>query len=147
MRCGRTHSLIHIVRLLQMTSVLLLSGCLPELSFAQSAESYRQQAIELSRNKSWDEAIAKYHQSLALAPNDPLTHYNLALALKYKGQPKQAVEEFEAALHLKPKWAEAHYGLGSTLYELQDQAAALKQLRTAVELDPANVPAHRLLAR
>src|SRR5882762_3299704 len=116
-------------------------------SSAQTAQTYRQQAIELSRNKSWDQAIASYHKALDLEPNDPDTHYNLALTLKYKGDAKQAVEEFETTLRLKPKWADAHYGLGATWYDLNEQAAALKELRTAVDLDPANATAHRRRAR
>src|SRR6267154_2475650 len=127
--------------------LLLLGLSLAAPSFAQTVESYRQQAIELSRHKSWDQAIASYHKALELKPNDPDTHYNLALTLKYKGDAKQAVEEFEAALRLKPKWADAHYGLGATWYDLGDQAAALKELRTAIDLDPANAGAHGLLAR
>src|SRR5256884_8914616 len=99
-------------------------------SSAQTAESYRQQAIDFSRNKSWDQAISSYRKALALEPNDPDTHYNLALTLKYKGDAKQAVEEFEATVRIKPKWAEAHYGLGATWYDLHDQAAALKELQT-----------------
>ncbi len=100
-------------------------------SSAQTAQSYRQQAVELSRNKSWEKAIASYRKALDLEPNDPDTHYNLALALKYKGDAKQAVEEFQATLRLKPKWADAHYGLGATWFDLHDQAAALKELHTA----------------
>src|SRR5438034_11799370 len=61
---------------------------------AQTAESYRQRAIELSRAKLWDEAIASYHQALELAPDDAQTHYNLALALKYKGDNRQTVVRF-----------------------------------------------------
>ena len=122
---------------------LLLSGP----AFAQTAEAYRQHAIELSRNKSWDQAIDSYRKALALEPNDPVTHYNLALALKNKGDAALAAEEFEATLRLKPKWADAHYGLGATWYDPHDQAAALKELRTAVELDPANAGAHPFLAR
>src|ERR1700719_4078166 len=122
------------------SSVLLIQP----LCVAQSAAQYRQKAIELSQAKSWDGAIASYRQALDLEPNDPDTHYNLALTLKYKGDAKQAVEEFEATLQLKPKWADAHYGLGATWYDL---AAALKELRTAIDLDPANAGAHRLLAR
>ena len=79
--------------------------CLPSLStlafsepaLAQTAQSYRQQATEFARSKSWDEAIAAYRKALDLDPNDALTHYDLALALKYKGDTKQAVEEFESA--------------------------------------------------
>src|SRR6266853_4558076 len=127
--------------------LLLLGLSLAAPSFAQTVESYRQQAIELSHHKSWDQAIASYHKALELKPNDPDTHYNLALTLKYKGDAKQAVEEFEATLRFKPKWADAHYGLGATLYDLHDATAALKELRTTVDLDPANAGAHRLLAR
>ena len=105
---------------------------------AQSAAQYRQKALELSQAKSWDEAIAAYRKALELSPDDSLTHYNLALALDYKGDQKQAVEEFEAALRLKPNWAEAHYGLGTALYELHEQNQALKELRAAVELEPAS---------
>src|SRR3984893_18040124 len=115
-------------------------------SSAQTAQSYRQQAVELSRNKSWDQAIASYRKALDLEPNDPDTHYNLALTLKYKGDAKQAVKEFEAALRLKPKWADAHYGLGATWYDLNDQAAALKEMSAAPDIDPANAGAHGLLA-
>ena len=93
----------------------LLAGSLsvPRVS-AQSAESYRQRALELSRAKSWDEAIANYRKALDLEPKDALTHYNLALALKYKRDDHEALKEFQAAINLRPKWAEAHYGLGAT---------------------------------
>jgi len=114
---------------------------------AQTAEQYRQRAKELSSARSWDDAIANYHKALELEPNDAMTHYNLALALKYKGDMPQAADEFEAALRLKPKWADAHYGLGATSYDRHDLPAAQRELRAAVELDPQNVPAHRLLAR
>src|SRR3981081_909031 len=77
-------------------------------AFAQTAESYRQQAVEFSRHKSWDQAVRSYQQALDLEPGGPDTHYNLALTLKYKGDVKQAVEEFEATLRLKPEWADAH---------------------------------------
>ena len=99
------------------------------------------------QQKSWDQAIASYRKALALDPNDPSTHYNLALTLKYSGAARQSAEEFEAALRLKPDWADAHYGLGAAWYDLHDQVAALKELQTAVELDPANAGVHRFLAR
>ena len=119
----------------------------PLPSCAQTAAEYQQKALELSQAKSWDEAIASYHKALDLEPNDAVTHYNLALALKYKGDPRQSIDEFETTLQLKPKWAEAHYGLGAAWYDLHDLANALKELRAAIELDPKNAAAHRLAAR
>src|SRR5579872_6370729 len=127
--------------------LLLLLFIITAPCFGQTAANYRQQAIEASRQKSWDQAIADYRKAIEIEPKDALTHYNLALALKYKGDDVQAVEEFEAAIRLKPKSAEAHYGLGATWYDLHDQSAAVKELRIAIGLNPANAGAHRLLAR
>ncbi|HEX4381073.1 MAG TPA: tetratricopeptide repeat protein, partial [Candidatus Acidoferrum sp.] len=126
-----------------VASVLLLSSP----SFAQNAETYRKQAIELSRAKSWDAAIADYRKALELEPNDADTHYNLALTLKYRGESRQAAEEFEEAVRLKPSWAAAHFGLGATQFDLGDQAAAVKELQAALRLDPAHVNSRELIAR
>src|SRR5262250_2537064 len=126
---------------------LVLLFMMGALSFAQTAEKYRHNATDLARQKSWDEAIADYRKALELEPNDALTHYDLALALKYKGEAAHAVEEFQAALRLKPNWADAHYGIGATWYDLHDQAAAVTELRTAISLHPSHAGAHRMLAR
>src|SRR5215475_12286631 len=111
-----------MVRLL----VLLFIVAAPYLgqSFAQTAENYRRDATNLARQQSWDQAIEKYRKALELEPNDALTHYNLALALKYKGDARQAVEQFEAALSLKTKWADGRYGLGATFYDLHELDSA-----------------------
>ena len=86
-----------------VASALLLSApC-----FSQTAESYRKQAIELSRQKSWDAAIADYRKALELEPSDADTHYNLALALKYKGEPKQAADGKRCRHEDEPHGAEA----------------------------------------
>src|SRR5277367_6076424 len=115
--------------------------------FAQTAADYRRDATELARQQSWDQAIEKYRKALELEPNDALTHYNLALALKYKGDSRPAVDQFEAALRLKPKWGDAHYGLGATWYDLHEPDAAVKELRLSTALEPAKEAPHRLLAR
>ncbi|MGB9431303.1 MAG: tetratricopeptide repeat protein, partial [Candidatus Acidiferrum sp.] len=146
MKSGSTDLIIHRGGLLPIVSALILSLAYAGPSLAQTAQVYRQQASTFAHSKSWDEAIAAYRKALNLEPNDALTHYDLALALTYKGETKQAVEEFEAAVRLKPTWGEAHYGLGAALYELHDQAGALKELRKSVECEPSNADAHRFLA-
>jgi tetratricopeptide (TPR) repeat protein len=147
MKRGCADSVIHHGGLFLVVSILVLTLANPGPLLAQTAQSYRQQATEFARSESWDEAVAAYRKALDLDPNDALTHYDLALALHYKGDTKQAVEEFESAIRLKPAWGQAHYGLGAALYDLHDQAGALKELRKAVECEPTNAPAHRLLAR
>jgi tetratricopeptide (TPR) repeat protein len=74
------------------------------VALSQTAQSYRQRANTFAQSKSWDEAIDMYRKVLELEPNDAVTHYDLALALKYKGETKQAAEEFESAVRLKPVW-------------------------------------------
>src|SRR5438874_6599093 len=130
-----------------MAVVLVLIFVIAAPCFAQTAERYRQRAIEDSRHKSWDEAIANYQKALSLDPNDSLTHYDLALALKYKGDMNAAADEFEKTIQLKPNWAEAHYGLGATQYDLHEFPSALRELQAAVKLDPQNAGMHRFLAR
>src|SRR5271154_1275073 len=146
MKSGWIVSIIQRGGVLPIVCALVLSVEYSEPLQAQTAETYREQANTLARSKSWEEAVAAYRKVLELDPNDALTHYDLALALKYKGDTKQAVEEFEAAIRLKPGWGEAHFGLGAALYELHDQAGALKELRKAVEYGPSNAPAHLFLA-
>ena len=113
---------------------LLFSGP----AFAQTAEAYRQHAIELSRNKSWDQAVDSYRKALALEPNDPVTHYNLALALKNKGDAGLAAEEFEATLRLKPKWPTHTPGWARPGTICTIRPPRSKNCAQAVELDPAN---------
>src|SRR2546423_15684954 len=121
-----------------MVFLLILGLLFAAPCFAQTAESYRQHAIELAREKSWDQAIASYRKALDLEPNDGLTHYNLALTLKYKGDSKQAAEEFQAAVQLKPKWADAHYGFGAPRDHLPGNPAALAELSPAGQAQPAH---------
>src|SRR6266700_6302231 len=130
-----------------MAVVLFLLFVIAAPGFAQTAASYSKAATEFARQQSWDQAIADYRKALELEANDPLTRYNLALALKYKGEARDAAVEFQAALRLKPKWADAHYALGATYYDLHDQGAAIKELHTAVALTPTNAAPRLLLAR
>src|SRR6204780_4660454 len=93
----------HVIRTCLLAAFLAGSLSTPRIS-AQTAESYRQRAAELSRTKSWDDAITNYRKALELEPNDAATHYHLAWALKYKGESREALKEFQAALKLRPKW-------------------------------------------
>jgi hypothetical protein len=53
-----------------MALVFILLLVLSAPCLGQTAEKYRQQAIEDSRHRSWDAAIANYQKALSLAPND-----------------------------------------------------------------------------
>jgi len=147
MKRGGRDSVIYLNRLLPMASALVLGFASFVPAVAQTAQIYRQQGDEFVRSKSWDDAIASYRKALELAPNDAVTHYDLAIALKNKGANRQAVDEFEAAVRLKPSWPEAHAALGATYYDLHEFPSALRELRKAVQLAPSDAASHQLLAR
>src|ERR1035438_6692871 len=69
----------HVIRTCLLAAFLVGSLFAPRIS-AQTVDSYRQRAAELSRVKSWDEALANYRKALELDPNDAVTHYHLAWA-------------------------------------------------------------------
>jgi len=94
-----------------LASLLIVLGSL-QLG-GQSASDYKRDALASAQKKQWDQAIVLYGKALALEPGDADTHYNLALALKYKGDPQAAIKEFREALRIKPDWSAAHFGLGA----------------------------------
>src|SRR5579859_1676464 len=144
LRNGPTRGTNRMIQTCLLAAFLVESLFAPRIS-AQTVDSYRQRAAELSRVKSWEEAIALYRKALELEPNDAVTHYHLAWALKYKGEAREALKEFQSTLKLRPKWGDAHFGLASVWFDLQDQDEAAKELRTTETLDPTNAGAHRLL--
>ena len=58
-RNGPTRGKNYLIRTCLLAAFLVGSLFAPRIS-AQTAESYRQHAAELSRVKSWDDAIANY---------------------------------------------------------------------------------------
>ncbi|MEK6710476.1 MAG: tetratricopeptide repeat protein [Nitrospinota bacterium] len=63
--------------------------------------------IAFRRQKKYQEAIENYRKALKVAPNDPVLHYNLALALAESGQWSQAVGTLRRALVLDPRFKAA----------------------------------------
>src|ERR1700676_2778039 len=53
-----------------LVALLPLTFLFPVQCLAQTAETYRKQALKFSNAKSWDQAIANYREALALEPND-----------------------------------------------------------------------------
>ena len=62
------------------------------------------------------EAARLYHLALERSPEDPVLHFNLALALEDTRGADAAIDHYERALALDPDFADAHYNLAG-LYE------------------------------
>lgn len=73
-------------------------------------------------------AIVLYRQGLQHAADDPVIHYNLALALEDAKESDSALAHYDHAVHLDPNFADAHFNLGRLLEALGRHEQALRHL-------------------
>ncbi len=90
-------------------------------------------------------AIELLTKSLALEPNLPEVHANLADAYRAQGRLHRAVGSSRLALKLWPDCPEALCNLGLALHAQGKRDEALEPLRRALELRPDLAPAHNIL--
>jgi len=81
---------------------------------------------------------SEYAATLADAPEDVTTQYNLALALLYQGNYGEAAAGFAAVVEKEPEFADAYEKLAIARQKLGQSAAAIAALEKAVQLDPDN---------
>jgi tetratricopeptide (TPR) repeat protein len=72
------------------------------------------------------EAVRLYHEALERSPDDPVVHFNLALALEDARGAAPAAAHYERALALDPRFADAHYNLAGVCEKLGRKADALR---------------------
>jgi tetratricopeptide (TPR) repeat protein len=90
-------------------------------------------------------AIELIGRAVALRPNVPAFHANLAEAYRATGQLERAAGCCRAALGLWPDYPEALCNLGLALQGLGKKAEAVTQFRRALELRPEFATAHNNL--
>ena len=84
-------------------------------------------------------------KAVAISPDDPTAHQDLAAAYIQINQVDDAVVELKTAIKLSPDSPQLHYDLG-TAYKLQDDATdAIPELETAAKLNPAGYEAPYVL--
>lgn len=83
-----------------------------------------------------DDAIAEYERAAEVAPEDPLVHYNLGLALTRAGRRADAIERFLTAVELDPGYRDAHYNLAVALVEAERFGEAAEHFERAWAIDP-----------
>lgn len=69
-----------------------------------------------------------YHLALQRDDIDPVTHYNLALALEDLDRDGEAAAHYRRAVALNPSFADAHYNLSHLLTRLGSKVEALRHL-------------------
>src|SRR6266404_354 len=100
--------------------------------------TWRQSAI-------YHDTVALYTGTLAKNPGCWMAHYNLAIALRAKGETDQAVAHYRQAVALRPDYAEAHYNLARILVEKGEFEEAIVHYEKALAVNPADAEAHNNL--
>jgi serine/threonine-protein kinase len=91
--------------------------------------------------REYDAAIAEFRQAIALDPTFDEGYFNLANALKYKGDLNEAIAAYRHAISLNPKYAMTHNNLADVLAnapdpKFRDPVQAVVEARKAKELAP-----------
>jgi tetratricopeptide (TPR) repeat protein len=89
------------------------------------------------------DAIPLHEKALALEPNIPDTHENVAVGRMLQGRYDEAEAEFQKALAVNPSFVPAITDLGKLQYfDRHNVAAAQKLFEQALRLSPTYAPAH-----
>lgn len=108
----------------------------------ENSNNWFQQGVQHHQAGRLADAIIAYRQVLALQPDHPQCHYNLAVALQSLEQTDAAIVSYQRAILLNPDFAEAYNNLGNIL-QLQDRLDEAKQAYTrALEINPNLTQAH-----
>ena len=76
--------------------------------------------------------------AIPLAPQHPMLHFNLAIALLNQGNAQEAIESLERAIKLQPDFANAHLELGNARTLNKEPLLAVNSYQKAIELEPGS---------
>ena len=111
------------------------------------AQAHYLRGNALMNSNDVDGAIAEYRTAIDLAPGQPRTYFQLALALRAKQDETGEEGALEQVLAINPQYAMAHSELGRILMNQNRLPEAVAQLTTAIEQNPRSEQAYYLLAR
>ena len=100
--------------------------------------TWRQSAI-------YHDTVTLYTGTLRENPGCWMAHYNLAIALRAKGETDPAVAHYRQAVVLRPDYAEAHYNLARILVEKGEFEESIIHYEKALAVNPADAEAHNNL--
>ncbi len=110
----------------------------------QATEIYKflDQAFDLMQNKRIPEAIQALQKALQLDPNDPTTHYHLAVLLGRNDQRQESLLEYRKASTLDPDNTLYLENLAEALAQNGDMEGGVHVLQKAIAIRPASAEYH-----
>lgn len=118
----------------------------PDAPGEEGRETAETLFLRAVRSEGGEEEEALLRRALALRPDYPEAHNNLAVLLRAKGDPAGAAGHYREALRLRPDYPEAHCNYAYLLESLGRMDGALQHVEEAIRLRPGYVDAHHRLA-
>ncbi|GAA4337797.1 hypothetical protein GCM10023165_16060 [Variovorax defluvii] len=84
------------------------------------------------------EAVALYDEGVEHCPDDPLIHYNRAVALEDIGRVSDALAAYEQCLRLQPDFADAHQNAALLYAQSGQKQLAIRHFSAYRRLQPRN---------
>jgi tetratricopeptide (TPR) repeat protein len=115
-----------------------------------SAQMHQMMAHEEVKQGNTNGAIAQYRQAIAINPNLPGIHFELAELLNTADDPKvkhEALQEYQEALKQDPMDVKTICRFGDIYAQKEDWTQAYNYYAKAVKLEPANAEANFGLAK
>jgi Flp pilus assembly protein TadD len=103
--------------------------------------AYNLTGIAWSRLGNGRKTLAAFRKGKNLDKENPVLHFNLAIALETWGQIEKAPARYRAAFRLHPGWLDVMNALGLNLFKQEDYAAANRCFSRVLKYDPANAEA------
>jgi tetratricopeptide (TPR) repeat protein len=88
-----------------------------------------------------DIAAKQLKKAVALKPQHPFAHFNLAKALMEQGRDRDAIDHLKKSLRLEPNNSDAELNLGLCLLKLTDYSESLKHFDRVLKLNPQSIEA------
>jgi len=111
------------------------------------APAYMLRGIVKLNEKHFEAARIDFSKAVDLAPDNPLFHRQLGIALYDSGKTALASEQFDVALRGNPKDAAGYYWRAKSLQARGEKDKAIADLNTVIALQPAYTEAYTELAR
>lgn len=103
---------------------------------------YYEEALALSNEGKFHEALTSLRLALKEAPGDPVVLQQIAIAYTRMGMDSEAVKTYRHVLQKSPQTPGAHYGLAFLLLRQGAQAEAIEHLEAFLANSPSEDEAH-----
>ena len=95
--------------------------------------------------ENYDSAIELFNQSLEVKPNNADTYYNLAGALKFKGDTVSAIKNFKSTIKYNPEYTMAYHELGDLYKSIGEFEKAVDWYERGISISPEYAVLHNNL--